>query len=197
MRCPNKHVGVGQVHGCGAHECCHTPLEHDHRDTMRGGESPNALEVTARGEDALQLSRSCRLDVVWYLALHGRDPGLERQRAALRTEKCVPRAGGAGGQVVPVGLPAPKHLERRSAEAQSITNAGTGTDLHRPSECMAGVNEQRCNVVARSPHQSRVAPRDWCGDLATTLHRCSRSEEHTSELQSQSNLVCRLLLEKK
>src|SRR5688572_31402776 len=26
---------------------------------------------------------------------------------------------------------------------------------------------------------------------------CWRSEEHTSELQSQSNLVCRLLLEKK
>src|SRR5688572_31069981 len=40
----------------------------------------------------------------------------------------------------------------------------------------------------------------------THLYRCSRivqrgplnrSEEHTSELQSQSNLVCRLLLEKK
>src|SRR2546427_5981167 len=30
------------------------------------------------------------------------------------------------------------------------------------------------------------------------LHpECLRSEEHTSELQSQSNLVCRLLLEKK
>src|SRR5438270_9529383 len=32
------------------------------------------------------------------------------------------------------------------------------------------------------------------------LDRCTfrfRSEEHTSELQSQSNLVCRLLLEKK
>src|SRR5688572_31075983 len=30
------------------------------------------------------------------------------------------------------------------------------------------------------------------------VKRCgSRSEEHTSELQSQSNLVCRLLLEKK
>src|SRR5689334_24165919 len=27
--------------------------------------------------------------------------------------------------------------------------------------------------------------------------RCSRSEEHTSELQSQFHLVCRLLLEKK
>src|SRR5688572_32440036 len=32
---------------------------------------------------------------------------------------------------------------------------------------------------------------------ATAAHRKSRSEEHTSELQSQSNLVCRLLLEKK
>src|SRR2546430_6019044 len=30
-----------------------------------------------------------------------------------------------------------------------------------------------------------------------TRRRCARSEEHTSELQSQSNLVCRLLLEKK
>src|SRR2546430_11985372 len=29
------------------------------------------------------------------------------------------------------------------------------------------------------------------------LRRLERSEEHTSELQSQSNLVCRLLLEKK
>src|SRR2546430_5993372 len=28
-------------------------------------------------------------------------------------------------------------------------------------------------------------------------HLAERSEEHTSELQSQSNLVCRLLLEKK
>src|SRR2546427_3623211 len=28
-------------------------------------------------------------------------------------------------------------------------------------------------------------------------HQLARSEEHTSELQSQSNLVCRLLLEKK
>src|SRR2546430_12591122 len=30
-----------------------------------------------------------------------------------------------------------------------------------------------------------------------TLGRHGRSEEHTSELQSQSNLVCRLLLDKK
>src|SRR2546427_9203011 len=34
-------------------------------------------------------------------------------------------------------------------------------------------------------------------DLQRLERRRSRSEEHTSELQSQSNLVCRLLLEKK
>src|SRR5688572_32073297 len=32
---------------------------------------------------------------------------------------------------------------------------------------------------------------------ALELRALTRSEEHTSELQSQSNLVCRLLLEKK
>src|SRR2546427_3500264 len=36
------------------------------------------------------------------------------------------------------------------------------------------------------------------GPEATPMvERTTRSEEHTSELQSQSNLVCRLLLEKK
>src|SRR2546430_12526138 len=35
------------------------------------------------------------------------------------------------------------------------------------------------------------------GPGAAELHLLPRSEEHTSELQSQSNLVCRLLLEKK
>src|SRR2546427_1950876 len=34
-------------------------------------------------------------------------------------------------------------------------------------------------------------------ELQTGVRAAQRSEEHTSELQSQSNLVCRLLLEKK
>src|SRR2546430_12772851 len=38
--------------------------------------------------------------------------------------------------------------------------------------------------------------RSTCGCRSRT-NNGSRSEEHTSELQSQSNLVCRLLLEKK
>src|SRR2546430_7106750 len=43
-------------------------------------------------------------------------------------------------------------------------------------------------------HQASAALLSVAG-LETTA--ASRSEEHTSELQSQSNLVCRLLLEKK
>src|SRR5256886_5539290 len=48
--------------------------------------------------------------------------------------------------------------------------------------CAVNRAVQKQNAAVR-PQPRRVAPR--------------RSEEHTSELQSQSNLVCRLLLEKK
>src|SRR2546430_11274486 len=43
-----------------------------------------------------------------------------------------------------------------------------------------------------------AAPRYWPSCVPALADNPSeRSEEHTSELQSQSNLVCRLLLEKK
>src|SRR2546430_12322302 len=51
------------------------------------------------------------------------------------------------------------------------------------------------------PISARVSSRRKCNEeldwLPCASARRSRSEEHTSELQSQSNLVCRLLLEKK
>src|SRR5688572_32380563 len=56
-------------------------------------------------------------------------------------------------------------------------------------------------VQERAQHLARaiaLGPREEVVpvvDDAQVSHR--RSEEHTSELQSQSNLVCRLLLEKK
>src|SRR2546427_3069865 len=49
-------------------------------------------------------------------------------------------------------------------------------------------------VVHRQRHTVRRPRPPAAGERA---HRGDRSEEHTSELQSQSNLVCRLLLEKK
>src|SRR2546430_15195207 len=50
-------------------------------------------------------------------------------------------------------------------------------------------------VQRRGGDQPRVHPDP--GHAHRGDHHDARSEEHTSELQSQSNLVCRLLLEKK
>src|SRR2546430_13445776 len=49
----------------------------------------------------------------------------------------------------------------------------------------------RRHLRSRRARLDRQHPRKHIG------HHEVRSEEHTSELQSQSNLVCRLLLEKK
>src|SRR2546430_2794953 len=48
-----------------------------------------------------------------------------------------------------------------------------------------------------SPARRRAARRRGHADRDRRSASQPRSEEHTSELQSQSNLVCRLLLEKK
>src|SRR2546427_7441006 len=57
----------------------------------------------------------------------------------------------------------------------------------------------RCSVADGSLGRERVGPDR--APVHEPLQRLEgarrRSEEHTSELQSQSNLVCRLLLEKK
>src|SRR2546430_3461929 len=47
----------------------------------------------------------------------------------------------------------------------------------------------------QSMHQAMAAGTEHC--VCEIRQHRQRSEEHTSELQSQSNLVCRLLLEKK
>src|SRR2546427_4135979 len=63
----------------------------------------------------------------------------------------------------------------------------------------------RSAAPAGSAHRCRCTARRQCarqGPIgmarqASNVLAETRSEEHTSELQSQSNLVCRLLLEKK
>src|SRR5688572_31813511 len=54
-------------------------------------------------------------------------------------------------------------------------------------------------TLFRSRSSTRSSSACWRTCSSTKERRItrSRSEEHTSELQSQSNLVCRLLLEKK
>src|SRR3989475_8694193 len=57
-----------------------------------------------------------------------------------------------------------------------------------------------CACAASAPTTNSRSPPRWstCGRRGGDREFVvGRSEEHTSELQSQSNLVCRLLLEKK
>src|SRR2546427_4370694 len=59
-----------------------------------------------------------------------------------------------------------------------------------PSRPSSGLTEP--NVASQGMNRAAVSR-----SAATSFASTMRSEEHTSELQSQSNLVCRLLLEKK
>src|SRR2546430_9772869 len=53
-------------------------------------------------------------------------------------------------------------------------------------------------TLFRSPALQRMLVKGWVmAEWKQSAITQPRSEEHTSELQSQSNLVCRLLLEKK
>src|SRR2546430_13306550 len=67
------------------------------------------------------------------------------------------------------------------------------TTLFRSLEAMAGQEER---LALSMEKQRRIHSRCPIVKGRRVVEE-ERSEEHTSELQSQSNLVCRLLLEKK
>src|SRR5688572_31786429 len=85
-----------------------------------------------------------------------------------------------------------------SASSSSLSAASTTSTVDFAA-CGASVFDSRCasaGIEGRARATARMA------SMATAaaqreLRPVDRSEEHTSELQSQSNLVCRLLLEKK
>src|SRR3989475_9050073 len=71
----------------------------------------------------------------------------------------------------------------------------------RSASCPPSVPATRrppaASALCPSPRRSRPVCRTPGGACREAARPSRRSEEHTSELQSQSNLVCRLLLEKK
>src|SRR2546427_7688346 len=71
------------------------------------------------------------------------------------------------------------------------------TTLFRSGRCGTARPSLRHGVCFSSAHQRFQFLERQARQAPAFLGHVDRSEEHTSELQSQSNLVCRLLLEKK
>src|SRR2546430_12121253 len=78
-------------------------------------------------------------------------------------------------------------LSRSRPARGSVETPDRKVPRHGPGKRPGAVGE-----TERGPGKTKGAP----GGTARLVTE-RRSEEHTSELQSQSNLVCRLLLEKK
>src|SRR5688572_31053703 len=68
---------------------------------------------------------------------------------------------------------------------RSSSSYKLGGDSPEGGDCVQGLIESASGILSASERRLE------------TVSNNVRSEEHTSELQSQSNLVCRLLLEKK
>src|SRR5699024_11903151 len=83
--------------------------------------------------------------------------------------------------------PLPIQSARRSFRVHSSQSAPNRTSYHQRNEQHVNQSYDHTNVNHLS-HQHCEYP---------VIRRSIRSEEHTSELQSRFELVCRLLLEKK
>src|SRR2546430_10108237 len=80
----------------------------------------------------------------------------------------------------------------RSAEAFACLNR---LQIFKLAVSLGGTESLACHPGSTTHSGVPAALRERIGVSDATIRL--RSEEHTSELQSQSNLVCRLLLEKK
>src|SRR2546426_7743352 len=106
-----------------------------------------------------------------------------------------------------------KPIDRLGSEGENRNSSGAGLSMSENKESSAAktalaerpriaaqVRKRKLGEVLQerghvSQHNLTRAVQEQAGK--TVLHGELRSEEHTSELQSPCNLVCRLLLEKK
>src|SRR3989454_10122477 len=130
--------------------------------------------------------------VAWSVELSCAECARALERWRRSGEGPVLSRGGAAGHPVPIGSPSTAADERSAATWRvllTVPLASVVADVYTTSRALdAGASEA-------NPMYS------WADDRTALAVRMAlgggRSEEHTSELQSPCNLVCRLLLEKK
>src|SRR5260370_1495852 len=82
-------------------------------------------------------------------------------------------------------------------EPSNIRPSAKASSSIRPISKVTCCHLPRGSVKRRSTYFTSLSLIDFRTSLAVFMNTPLRSEEHTSELQSHLNLVCRLLLEKK
>src|SRR5690606_41654983 len=91
----------------------------------------------------------------------------------------------------------PSFPTRRSSDLCRAASRPDTDNPARPGSAPARLRRPRL----RSSQRAKIAASSWNALNSSALpdgsRKKNRSEEHTSELQSRENLVCRLLLEKK
>src|SRR3989475_9449457 len=130
--------------------------------------------------------------------------GAPKHRAA--AVAALQRGGAAGVEVLMDVLAAAPTVGERRAVFDALKHMTEGTDqlVHMLEHSQWFVVRNVAELIGELGMDDAVPALGKCLDhadervrKAVGLALAKRSEEHTSELQSQSNLVCRLLLEKK
>src|SRR5436190_11235879 len=76
-----------------------------------------------------------------------------------------------------------------------VGSSGSSILTTRPA--LASITATSADFICANAPETRLAIASAIGLVTAPMAEAIRSEEHTSELQSHSDLVCRLLLEKK
>src|SRR5205807_4724165 len=89
---------------------------------------------------------------------------------------------------------------RRSSDLDVLHDLGALSMMSSDSQAMGRIGEVICRTWQTADKMKRqrgrlAGERDGSDNLRVRRYIAKRSEEHTSELQSPCNLVCRLLLE--
>src|ERR687894_2526503 len=128
-------------------------------------------------------------------AAAGADPEAVRRAAddsirAMMLIRTYRVRGHLAAKLDPLGL----YLSDCPADLTPAYHGFTEADLDRPIYICGVLGFEQAGVR----EIVRVLQETYCGHIGFEyMHINDRSEEHTSELQSHSDLVCRLLLEKK
>src|SRR2546427_5465706 len=170
-----------------------------------------AASTHALPADARQLGRISRCGRPWIRGYDRRSSRLRRwNRTRAIDDQPVVLGPAVGGEVEHGCFKRPAERETAASRDQLVAErrrhrdrlARRRDDLALPDQITAffapGLGDRhhpRAVLICAGLHDETIV--EIVSSCRPAHIRTARSEEHTSELQSQSNLVCRLLLEKK